>query len=80
MRIVEEITVRTPPATLQKIYNLPEFGSTLEFLTMLALSGGRLLKVKAGDTKTCSKKNCLISISTQLGWNSRSKFISSSSS
>lgn len=45
MRVVEEIMVRTPPATLQKIYNLPEFGSTLEFLTMLALSGGRLLKV-----------------------------------
>ena len=39
--------IRTPPATLQKIYNLPEFGSTLEFLTMLALSGGRLLKVKS---------------------------------
>ena len=37
--------VRTPSTTLQKIYNLPEFGSTLEFLTMLALSGGRLLKV-----------------------------------
>ena len=45
MCVVEEILVRTPPATLQKIYNLPEFGSTLEFLTMLALSGGRLLKV-----------------------------------
>jgi nuclear GTP-binding protein len=43
--VVEEILVRTPRATLQKIYNLPEFGSTLEFLTMLALSGGRLLKV-----------------------------------
>lgn len=49
MRVVEEITVRTPSATLQKIYNLPEFGSTLEFLTMLALSGGRLLKVIAGN-------------------------------
>jgi hypothetical protein len=55
MRVVEEITVRTPPATLQKIYNLPEFGSTLEFLTMLALSGGRLLKVKEGDTKLVPK-------------------------
>ena len=43
--VVEEIMVRTPPSTLQKIYNLPEYGSTLEFLTMLALSGGRLLKV-----------------------------------
>lgn len=28
-----------------KIYNLPTFSSTLEFLTMLALSTGRLLKV-----------------------------------
>ena len=45
--VVEEIMIRTPPATLQKIYNLPEFGSTLEFLTMLALSGGKLLKVKS---------------------------------
>ena len=60
MRVVEEILVRTPPATLQKIYNIPEFGSTLEFLTMLALSGGRLLKVIAVDTKPCSKKKDLI--------------------
>lgn len=51
MRVVEEILVRTPPATLQKIYNLPEFGSTLEFLTMLALSGGRLLKVNLFQKK-----------------------------
>jgi nuclear GTP-binding protein len=29
-----------------KIYNLPTFTSTLEFLTMLALSTGRLLKVR----------------------------------
>jgi len=28
-----------------KIYDLPMFSSTLEFLTMLALSTGRLLKV-----------------------------------
>jgi len=42
---VEEILARTPPATLQKIYNLPEYSSTLEFLTMMALSNGRLLKV-----------------------------------
>jgi len=28
-----------------KIYNLPEFSSTLEFLTMVALTNGRLLKV-----------------------------------
>ena len=46
--------VRTPLATLQKIYNLPEFGSTLEFLTMMAFSGGRLLKVSRRH-ETCPK-------------------------
>ena len=57
--------VRTPLATLQKIYNLPEFGSTLEFLTMMALSGGRLLKVSRRH-ETCPKNRnnvCLISSS-----------------
>jgi hypothetical protein len=44
--IVEEILFRTEHETLQKIYNLPHFGSTLEFLTMFALSSGRLLKVR----------------------------------
>ncbi|KAJ7647392.1 P-loop containing nucleoside triphosphate hydrolase protein [Roridomyces roridus] len=42
--VVEEILARTAPATLQKLYNLPEFNSTIEFLTMAALSSGRLLK------------------------------------
>jgi len=28
-----------------RIYNIPEFSSTLEFLTMMALTNGRLLKV-----------------------------------
>ena len=42
---VEDILARTDPLTLQKIYNLPTFGSTLEFLTMLSLTTGRLLKV-----------------------------------
>ncbi|KIJ67353.1 hypothetical protein HYDPIDRAFT_173921 [Hydnomerulius pinastri MD-312] len=42
--VVEEILARTERATLQKIYNLPEFSNTLEFLTMFALSNGRLLK------------------------------------
>ncbi|KAJ7497230.1 P-loop containing nucleoside triphosphate hydrolase protein [Mycena latifolia] len=42
--VVEEILTRTPPATIQKLYNLPEFKSTIEFLTMSALSSGRLLK------------------------------------
>lgn len=44
--LVEEIIARTPRETLQKIYNLPEFSNTLEFLTMMALSNGRLLKVE----------------------------------
>lgn len=42
---VEEILARTEHETLQKLYNLPQFSSTLEFLTMLALNSGRLLKV-----------------------------------
>lgn len=42
--VVEEILARTEHETLQKLYNLPQFSSTLEFLTMLALNSGRLLK------------------------------------
>ena len=42
---MEELLLRTERATLQKIYGFPEFSNTLEFLTMLALSIGRLLKV-----------------------------------
>ncbi|KAL0947929.1 hypothetical protein HGRIS_010560 [Hohenbuehelia grisea] len=42
--VVEEIVSRTPLETMQKIYNLPEYTSTLEFLTMLSLNTGRLLK------------------------------------
>ena len=42
---VEEILARTNHNTLQKIYNLPPFTSPLEFLTTLALTTGRLLKV-----------------------------------
>lgn len=43
--IVEEVVARTDHETLMKIYNLPQVGPTLEFLTMLALVSGRLLKV-----------------------------------
>ena len=42
--LVEEILARTQRERLMKIYDLPTFSSTLEFLTMLALSTGRLLK------------------------------------
>ncbi|CAL1707341.1 unnamed protein product [Somion occarium] len=53
IEVVEEILHRVDPATVQKIYNLPlspdgqpqtNFGTTLEFLTMLAMTNGRLLK------------------------------------
>jgi nuclear GTP-binding protein len=42
--VVEEILARTQTERLMKIYDLSTFSSTLEFLTMLALSTGRLLK------------------------------------
>ncbi|KAA1470739.1 P-loop containing nucleoside triphosphate hydrolase protein [Dentipellis sp. KUC8613] len=42
--LVDEILARTEHERIQKIYNIPEFGSTMEFLTMLALSQGKLLK------------------------------------
>jgi nuclear GTP-binding protein len=45
LSLVEEILARTQTERLMKIYDLPMFSSTLEFLTMLALSTGRLLKV-----------------------------------
>ena len=38
---VEEILARAQTKRLMKIYDLPTFSSTLEFLTMLALSTGR---------------------------------------
>ncbi|KAI0288760.1 P-loop containing nucleoside triphosphate hydrolase protein [Russula brevipes] len=44
MSVVEEILARTQTEVLMRIYNLPTFSSTLEFLTMLALSTGRLLQ------------------------------------
>ena len=43
--IVDQILARTPPEKIQKLYDLPEFSSALEFVTMLALKSGRLLKV-----------------------------------
>ncbi|TFK51385.1 P-loop containing nucleoside triphosphate hydrolase protein [Heliocybe sulcata] len=47
--VVEEIVSRTEPETLQKIYSLPPYSSTLEFLTMLSMTTGRLLKGGAPD-------------------------------
>ena len=55
IEVIEEILSRIDPAVIQKLYNLPlapdgqphtDFGTTLEFLTMLAMASGRLLKVK----------------------------------
>ncbi|KAL5522218.1 NUG1_1 [Sanghuangporus sanghuang] len=42
--VVDQILSKSPHSNLQKIYNLPPFSSSLEFLTMLALSSGRLHK------------------------------------
>ncbi|KAG1878992.1 P-loop containing nucleoside triphosphate hydrolase protein [Suillus subluteus] len=53
--VVEEILVRTEHETLQKLYNLPRFSSTLEFLTMLALNSGRLLKGGTPDLLSAAR-------------------------
>ncbi|KAL5512417.1 hypothetical protein ACEPAG_3409 [Sanghuangporus baumii] len=42
--VVDQILSKSPHTNLQKIYNLPPFSSSIEFLTMLALSSGRLHK------------------------------------
>jgi hypothetical protein len=49
--LVDEILARTQTEGLMKIYDLPTFSSTLEFLTMLALSTGRLLKASPSKLK-----------------------------
>jgi hypothetical protein len=41
--LVEEILTRMQTERLMKIYDLPTFSSMLEFLSLLALSTGRLL-------------------------------------
>jgi len=43
--LVEQILSRTDRELLKKIYNLPQVEETFEFLTMMALTTGRLLKV-----------------------------------
>ncbi|KAG6878597.1 hypothetical protein C0993_003052 [Termitomyces sp. T159_Od127] len=52
---VEEILGRTPVSTIQKLYNLPEWTSTLEFLTMLAMTSGRLLKGGTPDVNSAAR-------------------------
>ncbi|THU97867.1 hypothetical protein K435DRAFT_753462 [Dendrothele bispora CBS 962.96] len=56
IEVVEEIFHRTSKETLQKIYNLPEFSSTLEFLTMLAMTSGRLLKGGTPDILSAARQ------------------------
>ncbi|KAF9466816.1 hypothetical protein BDZ94DRAFT_1250845 [Collybia nuda] len=53
--VVEEILGRTAPSTIQKIYNLPDYSSTLEFLTMLAMNTGRLLKGGTPDLNSAAR-------------------------
>lgn len=54
--VVEEILARTEHEVLRKIYNLPQFSSTLEFLTMHALSSGRLLKGGTPDILAAARQ------------------------
>ncbi|GJE91997.1 nucleostemin-like domain-containing protein [Phanerochaete sordida] len=53
--LVEEILSRTSHETLMKIYNLPQIGSPLEFLTMLALVSGKLLKGGTPDILSAAR-------------------------
>ncbi|TCD70345.1 hypothetical protein EIP91_003696 [Steccherinum ochraceum] len=62
IEIVEEILARVPSETILKLYNLPQteagqtpFGTTLEFLTMLALTSGKLLKGGTPDILGCAR-------------------------
>jgi nuclear GTP-binding protein len=64
---VEEILARTQTERLMKIYDLPTFSSTLEFLTMLALSIGRLLKVVSPLLSSETQKNHFFPV----GWHRR---------
>ena len=47
--LVGEILARTDAATVKKLYSVEDFASPLEFLTMVALLTGRLLKVRPSD-------------------------------
>ncbi|KAI0764200.1 P-loop containing nucleoside triphosphate hydrolase protein [Trametes elegans] len=54
--IVEEILARTDRSVLKKLYNVEEFSSTLEFLTMVALTTGRLLKGGTPDILAAARQ------------------------
>ncbi|KAH8988295.1 P-loop containing nucleoside triphosphate hydrolase protein [Lactarius hatsudake] len=54
--VVEQILARTQAEKLMKIYNLPTFNTALEFLTMLALSTGRLLRGGTPDILAAARQ------------------------
>ncbi|KAE9401184.1 P-loop containing nucleoside triphosphate hydrolase protein [Gymnopus androsaceus JB14] len=59
--VVEEILLRTEKEMIQKIYSLPDFTAapellTMQFLTMLALSSGRLLKGGSPDILSAARQ------------------------
>ncbi|CDO70153.1 hypothetical protein BN946_scf185009.g4 [Trametes cinnabarina] len=54
--IVEEILARTDRAVIKKLYNVEEYSSTLEFLTMVALTTGRLLKGGTPDILAAARQ------------------------
>ncbi|KAJ4478163.1 P-loop containing nucleoside triphosphate hydrolase protein [Lentinula aciculospora] len=54
--VVEEILIRTEKETMRRIYSLPDYNATLEFLTMLALSSGRLLKGGTPDITSAARQ------------------------
>lgn len=49
---VGEILARTERGTIKKLYTVEDYTSTLEFLTMVALTTGRLLKVSQTTLNT----------------------------
>ncbi|KAH9054871.1 P-loop containing nucleoside triphosphate hydrolase protein [Lactarius vividus] len=54
--VVEQILARTQAEKLMKIYNLPTFNTALEFLTMFALSTGRLLRGGTPDILAAARQ------------------------
>ncbi|KAH9850486.1 P-loop containing nucleoside triphosphate hydrolase protein [Lenzites betulinus] len=53
---VEEILNRTDAAVIKKLYNVEEFSSPLEFLAMIALTTGRLLKGGTPDVLAAARQ------------------------
>ena len=55
LAVIDQILLKTGTQKLQSIYNLPEFNTALEFLTMLALSAGRLHKGGTPDVLAAAR-------------------------